>query len=1031
MSFRSSVFRLAALALILALSACDESNPSTVPSGAAPSTLRVAGGDGQHGVAGAALPEPIAVVVVDAAGAGVPGIAVRFAVVAGGGVVATQTVASDAHGLARTAWTLGAVAADSQVVEARLDGVPPVRLRAAARPDAPAALAVAGGNGAVGPVGAVLADSLAVTVKDRLGNPVVGLEVAWSAVAGGGSVSPSASVTGPNGVARTRWTLGTRVDSAQTVVARVAGLDSVAFTANAVTAGVPLRLAKRGGDEQRGAAGSVLADSLAVSLLMQDGRPVAGALVTWSVPPQWGTIAPLVTRTDANGAASAVWRVGTAPGVIQATATVDEGTLVFNAVVGADAPASVQAVAGGGEGPVGGPLADSLAVRVVDQYGNPVAGAEIDWSAQAGSGSVQPARSATDAQGIARAAWTLGLSVLGTQTAHAVLAGLSPVAFSATASTEGVPLQLAKRGGDGQRGAVGSVLVDSLGVALRTHDGRPVAGVLVTWSVPTGAGTVTPATSRTDVNGAASTSWRLGMALGLAQATATVDDGTLIFTSLAEADAPAAVAPVSGGGEGPVGGVLADPLTVRVTDRHGNPVPGAGVAWVAVTGGGSVKPAQSTTDAQGIASAQWTLGLLAGVPGQTASATVGTLVPAVFSATASTAGVTLQLARTGGDAQTGHVGSVLPDSLTVQLRTPGGEPVEGATVTWAVTGGGGEVVPATSRTDAQGRARTGWTMGTVPGAAQASAMVDQGALAFSATAVPGPPAAVQPVAGSGQTATRGTALADSLVARVVDRYGNRVPNTWVRWRVTAGAGHLQVDSSRTDANGHAWARWAVSLEPGSPNRVSATAGAAPSALFSANSADGELVLARISPQFVPYYGRPFSWLYVSELLVFSLTTVGGVPVVGAQIRGTTSGDYPASTRTDWGGIVRYWWHAEWSEYAGFEGFPVLAWDFEDQFIWFAPWYAEIYSAAAELVEPNKPVFPGDSVRVRVHALELQRRRVEGLRVNLDDGEGWTATALAGEVVAWPVGSRLGWRHLTACVENGSCDYLSVEVLAPP
>lgn len=816
MSPPSSIRLLALLPFILLLSGCGEEGPSTAPSGAAPSLLRVAGGDGQHGVAGAALGEEIAVVVADASGKGIPGFVVRFAVVSGGGQVGTQTVASDARGVARTTWTLGAVAADSQVVEARADGVPSVRMRATARPDAPATVAVIAGNGAAGQLGVALADSLAVTVRDRHGNPVVGLEVAWTVAAGGGSVSPARTVTGPGGVARTRWTLGLRVDSAHVALARVAGLDSVAFTANAVTTGVQLRLAKRGGDEQRGAAGTVLADSLAVSLWMPDGRPVAGALVTWSVPPQSGVVAPLATRTDANGAAATVWRLGTTPGVVQATATVDEGTLVFNAVVGADAPAAVAAVAGGGEGPVGGALADSLAVRVTDRFGNPVAGAEVDWSAQAGSGSVHPARSATDAQGIARARWTLGLRV--------------------------------------------------------------------------------------------------------------------------------------------------------------------------------------------------------GSPGQTASATLAGLPPVSFQATAVTRGVPLQLARTGGGDQEGEVGTALADSLTVQLHTQAGEPVEGATVSWAVVSGGGAVSPATARTDAQGRARAAWTLGTGAGAQQASAQVDEGALAFDATARPGAPAALAIAGGAGQSSTRGTVLPAPLAVRVTDRYGNAVLDAPVRWRVAAGEGRVEADETRTDANGTARVRWALGTRL-LTQRAAASVTGLDDVRFSATPLPGALVFRAVSDTMAhtTYTERE---RVVDDTLKVSLFTTDGRPAVGAAVEWDShAGAIGLITYTDWQGIARVHWYARMSDVQP----AIRTVRSEDEQIRFiSPWRPS-YSVYADVL--GFSFFVGDTARVVLYASEQYGDGVlpPEMRVRFRDETGWSIVAEPGDTILWPLNRISEALLYEACVADTEYD----------
>jgi hypothetical protein len=266
------------------------------------------------------------------------------------------------------------------------------------------------------------------------------------------------------------------------------------------------------------------------------------------------------------------------------------------------------------------------------------------------------------------------------------------------------------------------------------------------------------------------------------------------------------------------------------------------------TGGGSVQPARSTTDAQGIARAEWTLGLRAGAPGQTASATLAGLPPVSFSATATTAGVVLQWVRTGGDGQTGPVGSVLPDSLAVQLRTPAGAPVQGADVVWAVTAGGGQLSPTAARTDAQGRARAAWTMGTAVGPAQATARVDEGVLTFSAVARVGAPAVIQVVSGNGQSAVRGIPLENPLAARVEDAYGNPLAGVPVRWSVTAGGGDVERDTSITGGDGTARTRWAMGFTPGE-NTAAATVEGVGTALFTALGAPGVLQVQIIPENF--------------------------------------------------------------------------------------------------------------------------------------------------------------------------------------
>lgn len=78
--------------------------------------------------------------------------------------------------------------------------------------------------------------------------------------------------------------------------------------------------------------------------------------------------------------------------------------------------------------------------------------------------------------------------------------------------------------------------------------------------------------------------------------------------------------------------VLPQPLRVRVTDGEAQPVAGITVTWSVVTGGGSVSPTSSVTDATGLAATTFTLGSHAGA--QTAQAAVTGLAgsPVVFTA---------------------------------------------------------------------------------------------------------------------------------------------------------------------------------------------------------------------------------------------------------------------------------------------------------------------------------------------------------------------------------------------------------------
>jgi len=93
------------------------------------------------------------------------------------------------------------------------------------------------------------------------------------------------------------------------------------------------------------------------------------------------------------------------------------------------------------------------------------------------------------------------------------------------------------------------------------------------------------------------------------------------------------------------------------------------------------------------------------------------------------------LTKTGGDGQSGIVGTRLPQVLAVRVNGSDGQPVPGASVAFTVTTGGGSVDSATATTDAQGIARTGAVLGTSVGQQSYTATVSGiPAAVFTATA---------------------------------------------------------------------------------------------------------------------------------------------------------------------------------------------------------------------------------------------------------------------------------------------------------
>jgi hypothetical protein len=178
----------------------------------APAALTVTSGDAQRGVAGAPLPRPVVIRVVDAAKNGVAGLSLSLAPTAG--AVADTVAQTDSTGTARIQWTLGRSMGE-QTLAVRVAGIPkPLRVTARAVPGAAANVAFDDADGAKG------AHKLVALVTDEYGNPVPNARLRLSASSG--SVSPERAVSDAQGRVTVTWRPGSR-GGEQTLTARVVG----------------------------------------------------------------------------------------------------------------------------------------------------------------------------------------------------------------------------------------------------------------------------------------------------------------------------------------------------------------------------------------------------------------------------------------------------------------------------------------------------------------------------------------------------------------------------------------------------------------------------------------------------------------------------------------------------------------------------------------------------------------------------------------------------------------------------------------
>src|SRR3989442_12369306 len=219
---------------------------------------------------------------------------------------------------------------------------------------------------------------------------------------------------------------------------------------------------------------------------------------------------------------------------------------------------------------------------------------------------------------------------------------------------------------------------------------------------------------------------------------------------------------------------LQTPHVVLVSDANGNPVSGVTVTWAAASGGGSVDPATSTTDANGHAQTFRTLGLLIGTQTTSATASVGGAAPRGRSTIPRAAAGASQMSAAGGDGQTGSVGTTLPTPLSVRVADLFGNPVAGVTVTWTPASGSGSVNPTTSTTNTNGIATTTWTLGTRAGTQTTQATAAGSPATFPATGTPGPPTQLGLTTPPSASAQSGVALAQQPAVQLEDANGNPV-----------------------------------------------------------------------------------------------------------------------------------------------------------------------------------------------------------------------------------------------------------------
>jgi adhesin/invasin len=483
---------------------------------------------------------------------------------------------------------------------------------------------------------------------------------------------------------------------------------------------VPLTAARveaAAGNALSGPAGGVLPDPIEVRVFGSDDQPLPGATVNFSVA-AGGSVDPLSAITDGDGIARTRWTLGSAAGVAALTASVGTGvSTTISATVTAARAATVGAAAGENQtAPAGAAVSIAPSVRVADAFGNLVEGVTVTFSVLSGGGRVTGGQGTTNAQGIATVgSWTLG-PLMGTQTLAARVEenGVSdnPIIFTATA-TMPTGAEMVATAGNNQEAPVGRLVPITPTVVVRNAAGDGVPGLVVTFTVSSGGGSVVGSRQVTDETGTAMVGgWFLGPLPGPNTITASSPGlGSVMFSAAAVGGTPVSMVAVSQTTQtAPVSTNVADPPVVVVRDAQGIPVPGVEVTFSVTAGGGTVVGSPAQTDANGVAAlGSWELGAVVGT--NTVTATATGLPSVTFNATA-TAGTAASVVAVAGDNQTGLLGTSVATPPTVRVTDAAGNPVIGGTVTFAVVSGGGVATGLNQLTNSQGQAAVGsWVLG--------------------------------------------------------------------------------------------------------------------------------------------------------------------------------------------------------------------------------------------------------------------------------------------------------------------------------
>ncbi len=581
---------------------------------------------------------------------------------------------------------------------------------------------------------------------------------------------------------------------------------------------------------------AVAGTTTAFSVVVRDGQgqPMAG------VPVVYSTADPTIAGIAAAGNGTVTWLP--VRGTARVIASLPSGTFADTAFFTVALPPSQLTLVSGGAqtAQISTALGAPVTVRVAASDAVPVAGVTVTFAVASGGGTLGASTAVTDANGLASTTWTLG-ALVGAQSITATFAGLAtPLTVTATASPPPAT-QLVIVSGIVPR-AAGVLAAD---VVVQARDAFNNVATQFTGPVTGWVEVGPPGTNEDSVT--------VNAVAGVATfANVTFDQVgtyTLRFRAAGLTDATSAPFTVSAGPAASIvafGGdlqtalpatLLPSPLTARLTDGFANPIAGATIDFSVQSGGGSLSVASAVTDAAGFASTQFTLGATVGIQVVRATLNGSPTIFRDFSATAiAGAAATINPGTRPTGLMAGQVGTFVVEVQDAQGNTATGF-TGNVTIAIATAGGplGGVIGGTTTRAAVAGLATFNDIFFNIRGlynlVLASPGLPDAAINAFPVG--PGPLSALTIVSGDAQAGSSGAPLAQPLVVRAVDAFGNGVSTT-VTFAVATGLGSVTPAVVATDAAGLAQTSWTLGAPLGAQT-VTATAPGVTAVTFTANA----------------------------------------------------------------------------------------------------------------------------------------------------------------------------------------------------